>query len=288
MEQYGVRCFFFQDGQAWPILLETDLHAVASAEAAMEGRVVIQNEECGWARACGVRSRYWNCTAALRKEYPNPFLVKIVRAITEKVPDALFCSNGRCAERQSRVAYWGRSQDLLRCGVLPFCDGLLSSLCAARGVEVTKTGVVEQRYVSFSRLRRSHSDAPVDLFDVSSRESHIGSPIANAPFYTVHFLCNENTPYPSATLHRATWPAVCLLFTLPSLLSCFYCEDEGRSFKITADDEARRQSRSSRLHSRTVSMGSMGSMGDEEQAERVAEVMKIAPEEETRGRWLSD
>lgn len=88
MEQYGVRCFFFQDGQAWPILLETDLHAVASAEAAMEGRVVIQNEECGWVRACGVRSRYWNCTAALRKEYPNPFLVKIVRAITEKVPDA--------------------------------------------------------------------------------------------------------------------------------------------------------------------------------------------------------
>lgn len=81
---------------------------------------------------------------------------------------------------------------------------------------------------------------------------------------------------------------MCLLFTLPSLLSCFYCEDEGRSFKITADDEARRQSRSSRLHSRTVSMGSMGSMGDEEQAERVAEVMKIAPEEETRGRWLSD
>lgn len=47
VEQYGVRCFFFQDGQAWPLLLETDLHAVASAEAAMEGRVVIQNEECG-------------------------------------------------------------------------------------------------------------------------------------------------------------------------------------------------------------------------------------------------
>ena len=47
---------------------------------------------------CRVRSSYWNCTPALRKEYPNPFLVKIVRAITEKVPDALFCSNGVCGQ----------------------------------------------------------------------------------------------------------------------------------------------------------------------------------------------
>ena len=46
-EQYGVRCFFFQDGQSWPILLETDLRATTSVEGAMEGRVVIQNEECG-------------------------------------------------------------------------------------------------------------------------------------------------------------------------------------------------------------------------------------------------
>lgn len=46
-EQYGVRCFFFQDGQSWPIVLETDLRAAASVEEAMEGRVVVQNEECG-------------------------------------------------------------------------------------------------------------------------------------------------------------------------------------------------------------------------------------------------
>lgn len=151
-----------------------------------------------------------------------------------------------------------------------------------RGVEVTKTGVVEQQCVFLGDLKRSRTDAMVDLFSVSSHESHIGSPITNASFYTIHFLCNENTPYPSATLHRATWPAVCLLFTLPSLLSCFYCEDEGRSFKITADDESRRQSRSSRLQSRTVSITSLNDEGD---AETVAEVMKLASEEEMGLRW---
>lgn len=41
-----------------------------------------------------MRRSYWSCETALRKEYPNPFLVKIVRAMAEKVPDALFCSNG--------------------------------------------------------------------------------------------------------------------------------------------------------------------------------------------------
>ena len=162
--------------------------------------------------------------------------------------------------------------------MLPFCDGLLSSLCAVHGVEVTKTGVVEPS-IFLGDLKHSCTDALIGLFSVSSHESHIGSPIANASFYTVHFLCNENTPYPSATLHRATWPAVCLLFTLPSLPSCFYCEDEGRSFKITADDETRRQSRSSRLHSRTVSMTSLNDEGD---AERVSEVMKLAVEDDPR------
>lgn len=97
-EQFGVRCFFFQDGQSWPILLETDLHAATFAEAVMEGHVVIQNEECGYAWDEELRRRYWNCATALQKEYPNPFLVKIVRAMMEKVPNVLFCSNGRSSD----------------------------------------------------------------------------------------------------------------------------------------------------------------------------------------------
>ena len=32
-----------------------------------------------------MRRSYWNCTSALRKNYPNPFLVKIVRAMAEKM-----------------------------------------------------------------------------------------------------------------------------------------------------------------------------------------------------------
>ena len=33
-----------------------------------------------------MRRSYWNCTSALRKNYPNPFLVKIVRAMAEIGP----------------------------------------------------------------------------------------------------------------------------------------------------------------------------------------------------------
>ena len=39
------------------------------------------------------------------------------------------------------------------------------------------------------------------------------------------------------TLKRATWPAVCLLYTLPSMQLCDYREDEGHCIKVTQGDE---------------------------------------------------
>ena len=83
--------------------------------------------------------------------------------------------------------------------------------------------------------------------------THIDSFVHNAPHYTVHYICSQFSPYPSVTLHRSTWPAVCLLFTLPMIPSCYYEEDEGKSFKITAGDEFAMQ-RSSRSHSFSDSM----------------------------------
>lgn len=230
-----------------------------------------------------MRRSYWNCTSALRKNYPNPFLVKIVRAMAEKVPDVLFCSNGSAARSGSRVAYWGRSQDILRCGILPFCDHFLSSLCALNGVEVSKSGVVEHRNAHSTGFTLSATSPVADLFAFSAEESHIRSPIANAPFYTVHYLCNENTPYPSATLHRSTWSGVCLLFTMPCIPSCFYKEDEGRSYKVTAGDETLRQSHSSHVRSRVSSLSSMDNIM--EPVETAAEIMNVKHDDGTRWLW---
>ena len=66
---------------------------------------------------------------------------------------------------------------------------------------------------------------------------HFDWTIENGAQYVTHFLCSQFSPYPGVTLGRSAWPAVCLLFTLPTLISCYYQEDEGKTFKITAGDE---------------------------------------------------
>lgn len=78
---------------------------------------------------------------------------------------------------------------------------------------------------------------PIDMMDLQLSITHANGLVENGAQYTVHFLCSQFSPYPSMTLGRSAWPAVCLLFTLPSLCSCYYQEDEGRVFKITVGDE---------------------------------------------------
>ena len=75
------------------------------------------------------------------------------------------------------------------------------------------------------------------MFEFQKSITHLTSFIENASHYVVHFICSQYSPYPSITLHRSTWPAVCLLFTLPTLPSCYYREDEGKSFKIPSGEE---------------------------------------------------
>ena len=91
-------------------------------------------------------------------------------------------------------------------------------------------------------------EAPSDMIEFQQSVTHIDSFVHNAPHYTIHYICSQFSPYPSVTLYRSTWPAVCLLFTLPMIPSCYYEEDEGKSFKITVGDEYAMQ-RSSRSHS---------------------------------------
>lgn len=94
--------------------------------------------------------------------------------------------------------------------------------------------------------------------ELTTNISHLLSPLENGSFFTVHYLCNENAPYPSITLSRATWPAVCLLYTLPSSVACYYREDEGKSFKVSlAEGCVVHSSPSSQPHSRSMSTNSL-------------------------------
>lgn len=80
-------------------------------------------------------------------------------------------------------------------------------------------------------------ESGMDPVDDLACFSHLKSSIGNASSYFIHYICNESTPYPTMTLKRATWSAVCLLYTLPSMTMCYYKEDEGRCLKITQGEE---------------------------------------------------
>ncbi|KAK8821297.1 hypothetical protein WA538_005924, partial [Blastocystis sp. DL] len=95
--EYQIDSFFLQDGQSWPILLESDADSIqessrirdasSSTEISLynliEGVTVLENEESG----------YWTCMSVLDRGYPNPFLVKIARKLNEVNENILLCSS---------------------------------------------------------------------------------------------------------------------------------------------------------------------------------------------------
>lgn len=215
---YHINSFFLQDGQSLPIMLETDYDSASTLRDVMEGSIVYSNEEGG----------YWKWVLQFDKYYPNPFLVKLTRKVYELCPDALLSSNGVCSYLALSIAYWDRSEFILQCGILPVCKDLLSVLSKYNQITIAKNGTVEAL---------SKESSLADSIDDLTHFSHITSTIVNGNSYFIHYLCNESSPYPAITLKRATWPAVCLLHTLPSMSLCYFKEDEGRCIKVTQGDE---------------------------------------------------
>lgn len=116
--EYQIDSFFLQDGQSWPILLESDADSIqgssrirdasSSTEISLynliEGVTVLENEESG----------YWTCMSVLDRGYPNPFLVKIARKLNEVNENILLCSSGTwsvaCDNQPSGTAASGSSR----------------------------------------------------------------------------------------------------------------------------------------------------------------------------------
>ena len=94
---YDIDTFFLQDGQSWPVILRTDREAILCDKSKkeedylkcmMKGTVVLENEEGG----------FWGNTDIIESGYPNTFLVKISRKMSEISDRILVCSAGMLIE----------------------------------------------------------------------------------------------------------------------------------------------------------------------------------------------
>lgn len=145
---YDIDTFFLQDGQSWPIILRTDQEAilcdkskkeVESLKGVMEGTIVLENEEGG----------YWGTVDVISSGYPNPFMVKISRKMSEISDQILVCSAGMSNEFSikrscSSLAFWNRTPVILSSGIIPFCSEMLLQLSLLNDMEVHKYGAVEK------------------------------------------------------------------------------------------------------------------------------------------------
>lgn len=90
IERFGIHGIHLDNGQAWPQIFKLDLEELLRFDAEkrkaytdreiFEGSVVLQDENCG----------YWG--SELRFSYPNPFLVRLCKAIWSKYPEFLIIS----------------------------------------------------------------------------------------------------------------------------------------------------------------------------------------------------
>ena len=145
---YDIDTFFLQDGQSWPIVLRTDREAILCdkskkkedfLQCMMKGTVVLENEEGG----------FWGNADMIDSGYPNPFLVKISRKMSEISDRILVCSAGMstgCLKKSifSSLAFWSRTPVILSSGVIPFCSEMLLQLSLLNDMEVHKYGAVEK------------------------------------------------------------------------------------------------------------------------------------------------
>ncbi len=104
---YGVKGVYLSECQSYPLMMELDVEELLRADSdgpaayspleIFEGDVVVANREVG----------FWS--TRLCQTYPNPLLVKLVRALWAVDPDATVFGE----------AHWGRGGALMRSGVVP-------------------------------------------------------------------------------------------------------------------------------------------------------------------------
>ena len=237
---------YLPDAQSYPFIMaaetgelfrrDVDGEGHYSPREIIEGGIVIANTEIG----------YWTTPAA--RSYPNPLLVKLMRAVWTATSDASVV--GEC--------HWGRTGVLLRSGVIPHVTDVAAAVAATLGRFVDKNGAV-------SSAPLPPKTAPVAVLRelVEGEARGIVPPQAAPQFSTRHLapgapppdaaallespggsipkggaqrvwrsLSSARLPYPALLLGRTAWTAVDVLYTLPGVPMTFGEEQVGRAFRI--------------------------------------------------------
>lgn len=244
-QNFGVGGLYLSDAQSYPFIMAIDTGELFrrdvdgethySPREMLEGEVVVANSEVG----------YWSTHAA--KSYPNPLLVKLVRALWHVAPD--FTVVGE--------SHWGRAGALARSGVIPHGLDLVTAIAATLGRVVDKNGVV--RSVSLPHgvepihmLRALVAGEPEGLvppqaapqFRAYQDRNGYPNPLSNmllgpggplplgAQQLQLRSLSSSRLPYPALLLGRSAWTGADLLYTLPGVPFTFQDERLGRAFRI--------------------------------------------------------
>lgn len=206
---YGVSGVFLVDCQSWPLIMTLDQDEMFrrdadgeqhySANEILHGEVVQPNEEAG----------FWQSKPAAT--YANPLLAKLARSMWLRDPKFILVGE----------SHWGREGAILRSGVLPNAQSLISSLAAAKRVRLSKEG----------RVQRDTSQEPPlaqlnRLLEFESKRLPSGGQAL-----VLRSLCSSRLPYPALLLGRGAWTAVDVATCLPGVSWTFGGETRGLSYR---------------------------------------------------------
>lgn len=245
VQNYHIGGLYLPDAQSYPFIMALDTGELwrrdvdgeghYSPREIVEGAVVVSNSEVG----------YWSTKAA--KSYPNPLLVKLVRAMWQV--DPLFAVIGE--------SHWGRAGALARSGVVPHGLDVVSAVSSSLGRFVDKMGAVKSfslpgdigpvHYLRALLLGEEQGLLPPQAGPHArdaigdGRFPHplkllLPSPAGPMPreAYKVQLrsICSTRLPYPALLLGRSAWTAVDLMYTLPGMPCTFGEEVIGRAYRV--------------------------------------------------------
>ena len=209
--KYPINGIHLENGQAWPQVLSLDIKEMYrkdsdNAQAYTEkeifnGEVVLQDENCG----------YWASNA--KRQYANPFLIKICRSLWKKFPSFLIV-----AEAWGGRGFENREFNIVKSGPIPRMFDLPIALSTLFGKKLKRDGnIVTCEKTDVNVFRNWYENIkkfmPKGSILIQSTTSHIW-------------------PYPVLLYKRATWPIIDLFFLLPDIPMTFIGENEGEAVRM--------------------------------------------------------
>jgi len=181
--------------------LDVDGEYAYSSLDLMNGEVVIRNENYG----------YWNTN--MMERYPNPFFIKMGKAIWEQNPN--FILIGEC---WGGFMFENRQIILSRSGIIPRMFKLPQAICSVFGKKLLKDGQIKQAekenvLALKSWYEQNRQFLPDGTILLQSSSAHCW-------------------PYPAYLYGKATWAAVDVLFFMPDIPITFMGEIEGEVYRI--------------------------------------------------------